>query len=90
VYFNQLRMGEYYDARIGEFWRQPEYDDNDWGYAIPDPTPPEGVFRACPCEPIREMRRFTPVRIVQNGVNSWLYDFGQNISGKLLFCNSGF
>jgi len=83
IWFNQLRMGEYYDANLEDGWKDPEYDDSNWAYAAVDPTPPTGVFRECLCEPIREHEILKPVRAVQTGEDRWVYDFGQNLSGYI-------
>lgn len=84
IIFNQLRMGEYFDAnRYEEDWILREYDDSHWGNAAVDTTPPKGVFRACPCEPIREHEVYSPVRVTQTGENRFLYDMGQNMSGYI-------
>lgn len=82
IYFNQLRMGEYYDANIcGEEWITPEYDDSDWDNAIIDENPPTGVLRKCQCEPIRETTIYKPVKITKIDNKTFVYDFGQNMSG---------
>lgn len=82
IYFNQLRMGEYFDANLyDDGWNSLDYDDIDWQNSIIDKTPPKGVLRECQCEPIRECKIFSPVRRIQNGVSSYVYDFGQNMSG---------
>ncbi len=82
IIFNQLRMGEYYDAnRCGEDWFLPEFDDSEWPCAVTDSNPPTGIFRECTCEPIREHEIYKPIRIVENGPNRYLFDMGQNMSG---------
>ena len=82
IYFNQLRMGEYYDANIcSEDWINPEYNDQDWDQAIVDDNVPTGVFRKCECEPIRELKVYKPVKITKIDDKTCVYDFGQNISG---------
>ena len=35
VYFNQLRMGEYYDSNISKNWFIPEFDDSLWKFLNP-------------------------------------------------------
>lgn len=82
IYFNQLRMGEYYDANIcGEDWITPDFDDSEWGYALEDATPPKGIFRICKCEPIREDRVYYPKSVKRIDEKICVYDFGRNISG---------
>ena len=82
VYFNQLRMGEYFDARLyDEKWCELDFCDSSWGFARIDTTPPRGVFRECRCEPIRECRVYTPVRVIDKGFGRYIFDMGQNMSG---------
>lgn len=82
IIFNQLRMGEYFDARIyDEKWICSDYDDSGWENAVIDINTPGGVFRECLCEPIRECEVYKPVSRIKNGENSYVYDLGQNISG---------
>lgn len=82
VYFNQLRMGEYYDANIcSEDWMKPNFPDCTWGYAKVDDTPPSGIFRKCECEPIREARSYSVVKVTKINEQTCVYDFGQNMSG---------
>ena len=82
TYFNQLRMGEYYDANIcPENWMMPDFNDENWGYAVFDNNEPCRIFRKCECEPVRECRVYAPVKIIKINDNTCVYDFGQNISG---------
>ncbi len=80
--FNQLRSGEHFDARLYDpAWNTLSFDDSLWENAAEDETPPAGVFRLCPCEPIREDTVY-PAKIVKTlGEGTYLYDMGQNISG---------
>ena len=82
VCFNELRNGEYFDARLyNEEWTKAEYDDSDWENAVRDVFPPVGMFRKCECEPIREFTEYEPVSVQKVGEKKYLYDIGQNISG---------
>jgi len=82
VIFNQLRNGEYFDARLyDENWNKLNFDDSNWEQATMDKKPPIGVFRECLCEPIREMESYTPKSITKTKKGSYLFDLGQNISG---------
>ena len=80
--FNQLRSGEHFDARkYDENWNTLSYDDSGWDNARYDNNAPQGVFRKCECEPIRECREY-PALSVQTAANdAYVYDFGQNMSG---------
>lgn len=82
ITFNQLRIGECFDSRLyDENWKNYDYDDSAWEYAIADSCPPSGKFRLCECEPIRECGEYPAVCIRQTGKQRYLFDIGQNISG---------
>ncbi len=82
VTFNGLRSGEYFDARkYDEAWITADYDDSLWPLAVTDDTPPKGVFRECPCEPIREARVYAWTQVRQTGPNKFVYSFPRNMSG---------
>jgi alpha-L-rhamnosidase len=85
VVFNALRSGEHFDSRL---WR-PDFttacadDGPEGGFtnAIIDTTPPGGIFRECPCEPIRECAEYKTKKIIKTGSRRFVFDIGQNISG---------
>lgn len=82
VVFNQLRVGEYFDARLYDNnWNKVGYDDSAWKSVKLDDTPPTGIFRKCECEPLRECAYYQPQRITKLGEDHYLFDFGQNMSG---------
>ena len=72
TYFNEIRSGEYFDARF--------LDVYDWKNAKISPNPPTGTFRHCNCEPIREIERIPPISAVKSQ-KGYIYDFGKNFSG---------
>lgn len=77
TYFNELRSGEYFDARVEK--------EEDWSQAVINDTPPTGEMRLCECEPILEQERLSPVKIIKNK-NGWVFDFGKNIAGYTEIC----
>ena len=80
--YNQLRVGEGFDARLyDENWVQPDFDDSAWGFAKEDDRPPRGVFRECQCQPVRVCGEFPPKTVTKIGENRYLFDFGVNMSG---------
>ena len=82
VTYNQLRHGENFDARLhDENVYDVGFDDSLWENAITDTNPPKGIMRECTCEPIRECGVYTPVDVIKTTDNTFIYDFGQNISG---------
>lgn len=90
VWFNQLRSGEYFDARKYEAaWAELDFDDSSWDYAVQDLTPPAGQFRKCKCEPIREFEIYHPIQTTKVSENKYLFDLGQNISGYIRLTVTG-
>lgn len=80
ILFDDLRLGEYYDANLEiDGWNTEEYDDSDWKYAV-EAAQPRGELKKCECEPIKMQNMIKPIRIVKND-NGFLYDFGINSSG---------
>lgn len=80
IIFDDLRMGEYYDARQEiNGWNLPDYDDSGWKYALKAESP-RGELKLCSAEPIKVMNEIKPVAVEkQNG--GYLYDFGVNCAG---------
>ncbi len=82
VIYNQLRSGEHFDARkYDPAWTSLDFDDTSWKQAVTDTMPPLGVFRACPCEPIRACELYTSVSLTEMEEGRYIADIGQNISG---------
>lgn len=80
--FNQLRSGEHFDARkYDKNWNTLSYDDSLWDNAKYDNNAPGGVFRKCECEPIRECREYPALSVYRVKNDTFVYDFGQNMSG---------
>lgn len=84
VIYNHLRSGEHFDSRLydPDFCAYP-FDDSRWSFAVVDATPPQGVFRECVCQPIRECAEYPTVAIIRTGTNRYVFDIGQNISGYI-------
>ncbi len=80
TYYNQLHVGEFFDANNDEDWLNPAFDDSSWEYAVIDEDPPKGVLRECKAPPIRELAEYSPVEILKNE-KGYVIDFGQNLSG---------
>lgn len=79
---NRFRCGGVYDARkYDENWNKISFNDTRWAYAQKDIKPPEGKFRICECEGIREFEVLKPILIQKTGEKKYLFDFGQNMSG---------
>jgi alpha-L-rhamnosidase len=82
VVYNQLRSGEHFDARLYDpAWKSASFDDSGWRQAEPDTKPPSGVFRLCPCEPVRAFEEYAPVSVTKTEEGRAVFDFGRNLSG---------
>lgn len=68
IYYDDLRVGEFYDARREiPGWNLPELDDSAWRPAIPAETP-RGECRLCEAEPIVVSHTLAPVSIRRAGM----------------------
>lgn len=80
IYFDELRCGEYYDARKEKTgWNMPGYDDSDWIPVQKAPLP-RGEAAVCTADPIIVEQEIMPVSITKTE-NGYLYDFGINTAG---------
>ncbi len=82
ILWDDYRFGECYDARREadiEGWMLPDFDDNDWQFAIPAETP-AGELRVADIAPITVEREISPVAVFPCG-ESFIYDFGENNAG---------
>lgn len=80
IVFDDLRAGEWYDARkiIPDVW-QLDFDDSLWQAAISASTP-KGVKRISVAPPILPLYELKPVKIWRSG-RGFVYDFGKNLAG---------
>ena len=77
IWFNDLRSGEYFDAcKYNENWVFTEYDDSSWQDVVLDEIPPQGIFRECKCEPIRECEVLEIKNVIQTDTKKYVFDFG--------------
>ncbi len=80
IMFDDLRYGEYYDARNKiENWNSPDFDDNAWKNAMFAETP-RGELLLCRAEPIRSHKILKPQKIMKCS-EGYVYDFGANTAG---------
>lgn len=83
IIFNQLRSGEYVDARKNDTsWMYPEYDEYDWENAIESDKSPKGEFRKLCCQPVREVEEILPISVTKTDYG-YLVDFRVTISGYI-------
>ncbi len=80
IYFDDLRYGEYYDARAEiNGWNLPDFDDSAWGFAV-SAEAPRGELRLCKAEPIR-VSSTRKVKGIIKCEKGYIYDFGINSAG---------
>lgn len=80
ILFDDLRLGEIYDARLEiEGWSLPGFDASDWKPAMKAECP-RGKMKKCECEPIRVIKELKPISIIRDG-DAFIYDFGVNSAG---------
>ena len=78
--FDDLRLGEIYDARLEiDGWNLPGFDVSGWRPALRAETP-RGEIRKCEAEPIAIIKELKPVEIIREG-DAFVYDFGVNSAG---------
>lgn len=83
VVFDNVYWGETYDARLEiPDWSMPGFDDSDWQPAVQLPPPcPDDRLRPQMLPPIKQIERLTPVDVRKVESDTYLFDFGKNISG---------
>ena len=82
ILFNDLRIGERYDARLEketEGWLDPGFDDSGWRFAERCEMP-RGDHRIAGFPPIKKRRTLKPVAVFSDG-DGFIYDFGVNGAG---------
>ena len=80
ITFNDLRCGEFYDARREQpGWNDIGFDDSGWDCAVPARAP-RGRPSLCEAEPIVVTRAIAPVSVTRCG-EGFIYDFGENCAG---------
>lgn len=79
---NDISAGEHYDARLEQAgWNAPGFDDAAWSAAIPAAKAPAGRLVAMNVEPVRIVQRLRPIRMLDTGRGSVIFDMGQYVSG---------
>lgn len=83
IIFDDLRHGEYYDARLEiDNWDRADFDDSGWKNSIPADVP-KGEQKLCEADPITEITRIEPQSITAFE-DGFVYDFGVNLAGLTL------
>ncbi len=80
ILFDDLRHGEYYDARLEtEKFDCVDFDDGSWDNSVIAEMP-KGEQRLCEADAITEVKRINPVEIFEFE-DGFVYDFGINFAG---------
>ncbi len=78
---NNIFAGETHDARLEQKdWAHPDFAGKNWEPAAAA-SPPGGVLRSSPIEPMRICKELSPRALTQPRMGTWIYDFGENLSG---------
>ncbi|HYG24357.1 MAG TPA: family 78 glycoside hydrolase catalytic domain [Verrucomicrobiae bacterium] len=81
IVFDQLRVGEFHDARLEKpGWSKPGFDDSGWSPAAVREGP-KAILTAANVEPIRVMKTLEPVSVKEPKPGVFVFDLGQNIAG---------
>ena len=87
--FNSIYTGEHYDARLEQKdWNAPGFDDSKWqgvGYR----TAPSQHITAQQLQPIRNVLTIPAKSMRRIDENTYIFDFGQNMSGVTKLNMSG-
>ncbi len=81
IRFNELRNGEFYDARKepGD-WSAPGFKETGWGASVIVPGP-GGILTEQTMPPCKVMARISPAAVYKSFDGAKIYDIGQNITG---------
>ncbi|WP_298647815.1 glycoside hydrolase family 78 protein [uncultured Proteiniphilum sp.] len=81
VIFNSIYTGEHYDARLEqEGWSEPGFDDSQWQGVGLRSTPSQNIT-AQQLRPIRNVLTIPAKSLNKIDEKTYVYDFGQNMSG---------
>lgn len=87
--FNSIYTGEHYDARLEQKgWNQPDFDDSGWNGVGLRGTPSQNVV-AQQVRPIRNVLAIPAKSVNKIDDKTYVFDFGQNMSGVTKINMSG-
>lgn len=87
IVFNDLRQGEYYDARKEGHFFAADYDDSLWASAEIC-APPGGRLKKQEMPAVKIVEERRPRSVVRQG-GKFLVDFGANLAGCVRICMRG-
>jgi alpha-L-rhamnosidase len=86
---NSIYTGEDYDARLEKKgWNQPDYDDSKWE-GVAYRSAPSNNITSQQIRPIRNVQVIPAQSLRKIDEKTYLFDFGQNMSGVTKICVSG-
>ncbi|MFC2138369.1 family 78 glycoside hydrolase catalytic domain [Bacteroidota bacterium] len=81
IIYTSIYGGETYDARMEQpDWNKPGFDDSDWQNVL-QVKPPKGKLTPETTYPVRFVKTYGPMQIQRTGIDTFMFDFGQNASG---------
>ncbi len=81
VIFNSIYTAEHYDARLEQpGWDEPGFKAENWRNIMLTGSPSQNIT-AQALHPVRNVTEIKAVDIKQLDENTWLYNFGRNMSG---------
>ncbi len=81
IVFNSIYTAEHYDARLEQNgWSEPNFDDSKWQMVKLRSAPSDNIT-AQQLRPIRNVKSFPATDYKKINDSTYLYDFGQNMSG---------
>jgi alpha-L-rhamnosidase len=81
VIFNSIYTAEHYDARLEQpGWNEPGFAGKGWKNPLITGAPSQNIT-AQVLHPVRNVTEIPAADMKKQGENTWLYDFGRNISG---------
>ncbi len=89
IVYNSIRNGVVYDARLEMAgWKKVGYDDGGWRQAK-IVAGPKGKFKAQMMPPMKVIETLNPVKVTEVKPGVFVYDIGQNMSGRAQLRVSG-
>jgi alpha-L-rhamnosidase len=81
IIFNSIYTGEHYDARKEQpGWDTADFNAKDWKSVLLTGAPSKNIVSQT-LHPIRNVKEIKAVSLKKLDQKTWLYDFGQNLSG---------
>ncbi len=82
IVYSDVFGGEDYDARIEQpEWTKQGFNDSSWQSSVIVDGPGGKLVSQC-APPVKIMETFKPVKITEPSPGAYIYDFGQNCSGR--------